>query len=243
MYDSVMTAIHSLSASIAGEQTTPFERAEPFLITVAVLLVSIALVHAIIVRMEKLYNEGWTPEELAMVSAERAPTTYALTITWALDAAQLPALVAVPVTAIVALRHSYTWVFVLCYGATAATILLTVWFMRYVNIYQYTFRGAQVLGYGVTPIAIGGSFLNLLAAVREQGHSHARCPKLALASAVVNRPCTRRRFAASQATGSPAPRASQPPFRPEDDRETHGSPDATERETRCGAQTLHQRSS
>jgi hypothetical protein len=44
-------------------------------------------------------------------------------------------------------------------------MLLTVWFMRYVNIYQYTFRGVRLLGYGVTPIAIGGIFLNLFAAL------------------------------------------------------------------------------
>jgi hypothetical protein len=153
------------SIANASGQLTPLERAAPFLIAVVALIVSSLLVREIVARLEDFLMGDWTAEKLMMVEPDRAPQTYAQTVIWAIDAAQLPALIAIPVAAIIALRHTYTWVFALCYGTATATLLIMLWFVRGVNIFRYSFAGMTIFGYGITPVAVGGIVLNTLAAL------------------------------------------------------------------------------
>jgi hypothetical protein len=156
----------TLAAVAHPAQASKLELAAPFLITILIILVSIAIYHEIVVRLELHYSRDWTERELKEIDPDRAPGTYALSSLWVIDAAQLPTILGTPLGGLFILRKVYTTEFLVFYTAVLAFgLIFSLYFLRQVRINRYPGRGPRLAGYRVSPVAIGGIALNIVCAV------------------------------------------------------------------------------
>jgi hypothetical protein len=141
-----------------------FELALPFLITIFIILLTVATTNEVKVRGEGKLTEGWTKTELEEIAADRSPETYAQAFPWVVDAAQIPSVIGTPLVGLLVLRRTYQLEFIVLYLLVVVIgIMVFVHFLRKVDIYRYKDRGHKRLGYQVSPLALGGLALNTVA--------------------------------------------------------------------------------
>jgi len=142
------------------------ELAAPFLITFLILFVSTPLFSLIEKRLEEHYSFGWEPDELARVDAVRAPSTHALAMSWAIDAAQIPTIFGTPAAGIFILRKVFSDEFLIAYtGALASGLVIFIYFLTRVKIHGYVRHGVKLWGFRYSPLALAGMGLNLACAI------------------------------------------------------------------------------
>jgi hypothetical protein len=140
-----------------------FTLAAPFLLTSFIIVLSVVTTHAVVSRGESWMTKDWTPDELKDVEAHQSPQTYAQTLPWVVDAAQIPAILGTPLAGIFVLEKKNVLVFYTAVLGIGAIVFF--YFLMKVKAYDYSERGLKLLGYRVSPLAIGGIILNLVCAV------------------------------------------------------------------------------
>jgi hypothetical protein len=141
-----------------------FELVLPFLITIFIIVLTVVLSNQVKERAEAHLKEGWTVPELDEVEGHKSPETYAQAFPWVVDAAQIPSLIGTPLAGLLVLRSTFQLEFITAYfGVIVVGIILFVHFLRVVDIYGYKDKGMELFGYQVSPLAIGGIVLNVLA--------------------------------------------------------------------------------
>jgi hypothetical protein len=143
--------------------TTHLERAAPFFIGIFILIVSVVTTHEVIERVEDELEGGRTKAELDKIKPDLAPSTYALSLPWVADVAQIPALLGTPLSGLFLVNHAN---FIILYTAVlAAGLLVYFYFLRMVPINDYRKWGKKVLKYRVSLLVMGGLVLNAVCGV------------------------------------------------------------------------------
>ena len=154
-----------VAAFVHDAPPSQLELAAPFLIMALIILVSVFIIHEVILKLEAYLAGDWTEAELLRIDADRAPSTHALAALWAIDAAQIPAIIGAPAASLFILRKAYTTGFLVIYTTVLAGGLIFFFvFLRQVKIQAYPGRGCELLGVRFSPLAIGGIALNLAGA-------------------------------------------------------------------------------
>jgi hypothetical protein len=141
-----------------------FELVLPFIITILIIILTVVTTNEVKVRAEGHLTADWSKDELDEIDADRSPKTYAQAFPWVVDAAQIPAVIGTPLVGLLVLRQTYQLGFILGYlVAIGVGITLFVHFLRKVDIYRYKDKGHKLLGYQISPLALGALVLNAVA--------------------------------------------------------------------------------
>jgi hypothetical protein len=144
---------------------SPLALAAPFLIADLIVLVSILTTNSVVKRAEKQMSAGWDKGELSTVESHKSPETHALTIPWAVDAAQIPSMFGVPLGGLAVLNEAYGQVFLIAYTAVLAVgLIIFMHFLDQLEINDYEDYCAKIYGYKVSWLTISALVLNTICA-------------------------------------------------------------------------------
>jgi hypothetical protein len=145
--------------------TTHWDRATPFLIGIILLIITVVTTKAVIEKAEARIMRNWTPELLKQLESDpkTSPKTGILSLTWVVDAAQIPVLLGTPLVGLFALEHHVNVVLYTAVMAAGIVVFLIVYLIK--EITDYDRLRLEYRGLRLSIITGGGILVNLVCAV------------------------------------------------------------------------------